>query len=107
MKNKVINNEKFYNLNLLIFLNLFDGIVTYIGLELGFYVELNNLLNIIYKTSQNLFIFIKIIIPTIILITLCKISIKNISSITKMFILIANITYIMIFIYHIILITIL
>ncbi|MGL5348089.1 MAG: DUF5658 family protein, partial [Peptostreptococcaceae bacterium] len=94
-----------YSLKLLIFLNLFDGIMTYIGLKMGFYIELNKILRSLYINNQLLFITIKIIIPTIILIILSRSLKPTISNITKSFIIIGNGIYSVIFIYHIILIT--
>lgn len=105
MKIEINKKEKYYSLKVLAFLNLFDGIVTYTGLSLGFYIELNNILNKIYYYNHIWFVFIKIIIPTIILVFLSKIISKNISRITKTFILIANGVYSMLFIYHIMLIS--
>lgn len=96
--------EKYNNLKVLIFLNLFDGVVTYIGLRSGFYIELNNMLNSIYSYNHIWFVVVKIIIPTLILTFLSKRISKNISSITKTFILIGNGVYSILFIYHIILI---
>jgi len=106
MQNIYINLLKNHNVNnliILLFLNLFDGIVTYIGLELGFYIEMNLLVNSVYNYSSNLFLLIKIIIPTVIIILL-SLNIKdNLSKITKLFIYIANIVYVFICVYHIIL----
>lgn len=106
MQNIYINllkNHNVYSLIILLFLNLFDGIVTYIGLKLEFYREMNLLVNSIYNYSSNLFLLIKLIIPTIIL-TLLSLNIKhNLSKLTKLFIYIANIVYVFICVYHIIL----
>jgi len=106
MQNICINLLKNHNVNnliILLFLNLFDGIVTYIGLKLEFYREMNLLVNSIYNYSSNLFLLIKIIIPTVIIILL-SLNIKdNLSKITKLFIYIANIVYVFICVYHIIL----
>ena len=106
MQNIYINLLKNHNVNnliILLFLNLFDGIVTYIGLEFGFYIEMNSLVNSVYNYSSNLFLLIKLIIPTIIL-TLLSLNIKhNLSKLTKLFIYIANIVYVFISVYHIIL----
>jgi len=106
MQNIYINLLKNHNVNnliILLFLNLFDGIVTYIGLKLEFYREMNLLVNSIYNYSSNLFLLIKIIIPTVIIILL-SLNIKdNLSKITKLFIYIANIVYVFICVYHIIL----
>lgn len=105
MKVEAIKNEKNNSLRILIFLNLFDGILTYIGLRLGFYTELNKMLNAIYSYNHILFVFVKIIIPTIVLMFLLNKLSKNISVITKTFIIIGNGVYSMLFIYHIILIS--
>ena len=107
MQNIYINLLKNHNVNnliILLFLNLFDGIVTYIGLKLEFYREMNLLVNSIYNYSSNLFLLIKIIIPTVIIILLSlNIKDNNLSKITKLFIYIANIVYVFICVYHIIL----
>ena len=64
---------------------------------------MNLLVNSIYNYSSNLFLLIKIIIPTVIIILL-SLNIKdNLSKITKLFIYIANIVYVFICVYHIIL----
>ena len=86
MKKIHINEPKSYkghSLILLLLLNIFDGLITYIGLEFGFYQEMNVLVNNIYNCSSNLFLLIKVIIPTAILILLVlnikdKANIKNI-----------------------------
>ena len=73
MKKIHINEPKSYkghSLILLLLLNIFDGLITYIGLEFGFYQEMNVLVNNIYNYSSNLFLLIKVIIPTAILILL-------------------------------------
>ena len=105
MKIKGIKNERIYSLKLLILLNLFDGIITYIGLKMDFYIELNKILGSLYSNNQFLFIIIKIIIPTITLIILSRNLKTTISNITKSFILTGNGIYSALFIYHIILIT--
>ena len=71
MKKIHINEHKSYkgqSLILLLLLNIFDGLITYIGLEFGFYQEMNVLVNNIYNYSSNLFLLIKVIIPTAILV---------------------------------------
>ena len=52
MKKIHINEPKSYkghSLILLLLLNIFDGLITYIGLEFGFYQEMNVLVNNIYN----------------------------------------------------------
>ena len=52
MKKIHINEHKSYkgqSLILLLLLNIFDGLITYIGLEFGFYQEMNVLVNNIYN----------------------------------------------------------
>ena len=71
MKKIHINEHKSYkgqSLILLLLLNIFDGLITYIGLEFGFYQEMNVLVNNIYNYRSNLFLLIKVIIPTAILV---------------------------------------
>ena len=104
MKKIHINEPKSYkghSLILLLLLNIFDGLITYIGLEFGFYQEMNVLVNNIY--SSNLFLLIKVIIPTAILILLVLNIKDNLSKITKLFIYTANIVYVFIGSYHILL----
>lgn len=104
MKVETAKNEGYNSLKLLIFLNLFDGIVTYIGLHFGFYVELNKMLNMIFNISKTIFILIKIIIPTIVLIVLLMNISTSISKLTKMVIYFGNSVYSILCIYHIVLI---
>ena len=106
MKKIHINEPKSYkghSLILLLLLNIFDGLITYIGLEFGFYQEMNVLVNNIYNYSSNLFLLIKVIIPTAILILLVLNIKDNLSKITKLFIYTANIVYVFIGSYHILL----
>ena len=95
MKKIHINEPKSYkghSLILLLLLNIFDGLITYIGLEFGFYQEMNVLVNNIYNYSSNLFLLILVL------------NIKdNLSKITKLFIYTANIVYVFIGSYHILL----
>ena len=91
-----------HSLILLLLLNIFDGLITYIGLEFGFYQEMNVLVNNIYNYSSNLFLLIKVIIPTAILILLVLNIKDNLSKIT-LFIYTANIVYVFIGSYHILL----
>lgn len=86
---------------LLIFLNVFDGIATYIGLKNGFYSEKNIMLNYIYQCSNIMFILIKIIIPTIILCILMVIVGDKITKVIKGMIYIVNTVYAVLCIYHI------
>ena len=106
MKKIHINEPKSYkghSLILLLILNIFDGLITYIGLEFGFYQEMNVIVNNIYNYSSNLFLLIKVIIPTAILILLALNIKDNLSKITKLFIYMANIVYVFIGSYHILL----
>lgn len=105
MKVESIEREGYKGLKMLIFLNIFDGIVTYIGLKDGFYVELNKMLNNIFAYSEVLFIVVKIFIPTIVLYLLLINLAPKISKITKLFIYLGNWVYSILCIYHIILIT--
>ncbi|MBZ4688161.1 MAG: hypothetical protein PWQ96_471 [Clostridia bacterium] len=61
-----------YALNLvikiIIMLNLWDLILTYFGLKLEFIHEVNPIMNILYNCNPVIFITIKAIIPTILLI---------------------------------------
>lgn len=101
MENLVERSNRHDGLILLIFLNAFDGIATYVGLRLGFYIELNKFLDLVYEYSSSMFIIVKIIIPTLILLILMeKIKVK-ISKFTKTLICLTNIIYIGIFIYHV------
>ncbi|MGL6107600.1 DUF5658 family protein [Romboutsia sp.] len=101
MRSEVIKGEKNYILMPLIFLNLFDGIATYIGLNLGVYIELNKMLNWIYKSNSFVFIFVKIILPTLIFLLLSIKLKENISIITKIFVYTASTIYFALCIYHI------
>lgn len=106
MKKIHINEHKSYkgqSLILLLLLNIFDGLITYIGLEFGFYQEMNVLVNNIYNYSSNLFLLVKVIIPNAILILLALNIKDNLSKITKLFIYMANIVYVFIGSYHILL----
>ena len=95
------NTSSYYCLISLILLNLFDGIITYIGLKFEFYIEMNAILNNTYNYNSSLFLLIKIIIPTIVLgILFSKLKCK-ISNLTKIFIYTANIIYILLDLYHI------
>lgn len=91
----------YYSLISLLFLNMFDGIITYIGLKLEFYMEMNIMLSNIYNYNPSLFLLVKVIIPTIVLYTLFLKLKYKISNITKTFIYLANIVYILLCIYHI------
>ena len=106
MKKIHINEHKSYkgqSLILLLLLNIFDGLITYIGLEFGFYQEMNVLVNNIYNYSSNLFLLVKVIIPNAILILLALNIKDNLSKRTKLFIYTANIVYVFIGSYHILL----
>ena len=97
----ISNTSSCYYLISLILLNLFDGIITYIGLKLEFYMEMNVMLNNLYNYNSSLFLLVKVIIPTIVLgILFFKLKDK-ISNLTKIFIYTANIVYILLDIYHI------
>ena len=92
---------------MLIALNLIDGMLTYIGLEKGFYKEENPFLAYIYSLDEKLFIFVKIILITVILIFIMKLIDKQkISYIVKCMIFIANTMYLFIVCYHVYLISI-
>ena len=99
------NTHSYYSLISLLILNMFDGIITYIGLKFKFYIEMNVMLSNVYNYNPNLFLLLKVIIPTITLFILfLKLKIK-ISNITKLFIYIGNILYTLLCIYHIVLLT--
>ena len=99
------NTYSYYSLIALLILNMFDGIITYIGLKLEFYMEMNVMLSNIYNYNPSLFLLVKVIIPTIVLYTLFLKLKYKISNITKLFIYIGNILYILLCIYHIVLLT--
>lgn len=86
---------------LLILLNIFDGIATYIGLNKGFYIEENFILNYIYQLSSTMFILIKIVLPTIVLCTLMMIVGNKTTRVIKSMIYLGNTVYIVLCIYHI------
>lgn len=92
-----------YLLLSIIFLNIFDGIATFIGLKYGFYIELNVFLSAVYKESPILFLIIKIILPTILILTLVKYLNETLSKFTKVIMIVVNAIYICICIYHVIL----
>ena len=103
MKKIHINEPKSYkghSLILLLLLNIFDGLITYIGLEFGFYQEMNVLVNNIYNYSSNLFLLIKVIIPTAILILLV-LNIKDIiiNTINVLYIIYKNDVYFIYFMF--------
>lgn len=106
MKNMYITKTKSYNcygLLFLIILNMIDGLITYIGLKSEFYIEMNPILSNIYNYNPSLFLLVKIIIPTIVL-TVLFLNLKSpISKITKIFIYISNIVYLLLDIYHVVL----
>ena len=90
----------------LIILNLIDGILTYIGIEKGFYKEENPILAYAYNLDEKLFIFVKIILITMILIFIMKLIDKQkISYIIKCMIFTANTIYLFIVFYHVYLIS--
>lgn len=86
---------------LLIFLNIFDGIATYIGLKNGFYIEKNIMLNYIYQSSNIIFVLIKIILPTIIMCVLMAMVGDKITKVIKGMLYIGNAVYAVLCIYHI------
>lgn len=86
---------------ILIFLNIFDGIATYIGLKNGFYIEENIILDYIYQYSSIMFIVIKIVLPTIILSILMVIVGEKVSNLIKGMLYFSNTIYLFLFIYHI------
>ena len=47
------NTSSYYCLISLILLNLFDGIITYIGLKFEFYIEMNAILNNTYNYNSS------------------------------------------------------
>lgn len=86
---------------LLILLNIFDGVATYIGLNKGFYIEENFILNYIYQLSSMMFILIKIVLPTIALSILMIIVGSKTTRVIKSMIYLGNIVYTVLCIYHI------
>ncbi len=96
---------KKYSILFLLVLNLIDGILTYIGLNLELYIEKNPLLDHLYSVNPDLFILMKILMPTIILIILMFLTYqKKLSKVTNGVIAIGNFIYLTIFMYHIYLI---
>lgn len=64
MKSMFITKTKSYDcygLLFLIILNMIDGLITYIGLNFEFYIEMNPILSNIYNYNPSLFLLIKII----------------------------------------------
>lgn len=96
-------NRSYYGMVSIVFLNAFDGMATFIGLRYGFYIELNKFLSMVYNLSPVLFLIIKVILPTILIIVLIDKMDDNISKITRLIIFISNVIYICLCIYHIIL----
>lgn len=96
-------NRSYYGMVSIVFLNAFDGMATFIGLRYGFYIELNKFLSMVYNISPVLFLIIKVILPTILIIVLIDKMDDNISKITRLIIFISNVIYICLCIYHIIL----
>lgn len=86
---------------MLIILNIFDGMFTYIGLKNGFYIEKNIMLDTIFQYSKMMFIFIKLVVPTLILLILMKIVGENKTKTIKNMIFFGNTVYTFLFIYHI------
>ena len=103
MEDTLKKSKSYYGLVSIIFLNIFDGIATFNGLNQGFYIELNKFLNTIYELDKLLFIMVKIILPTIFMIFLIRNLNGELSNLTKFIMLITNLIYVFIFIYHIIL----
>ena len=86
---------------LLMILNLIDGIMTYIGLEMRFYEEKNIIMNHIYNIDSNMFIAIKIIIPTLAMLCIIYIALRQkLSPVIKYLINIVNVVYVGIAMYH-------
>ena len=77
-------NRSYYGMVSIVFLNAFDGMATFI-------------------LSPVLFLIIKVILPTILIIVLIDKMDDNISKITRLIIFISNVIYICLCIYHIIL----
>lgn len=96
-------NRSYYGMVSIVFLNAFDGMATFIGLRYGFYIELNKFLSMVYNLSPVLFLIIKVILPTILIIVLIDKMDGNISKIARLIIFISNVIYICLCIYHIIL----
>lgn len=97
--------KQIYSINngfiMLVLLNIFDGVFTYIGLKYGFYVEKNIMLGTIFKYSQILFILIKIVVPTIVLLSLMRIVGNNTTKTIRNMIYFGNAIYTFLFMYHI------
>ena len=92
-----------YGLISIMLLNIFDGIATFIGLKYKFYKELNTFLRIAYEINPLLFLLIKVILPTILVILLLNKISNDLSNITKLVIFFSNIIYVGICVYHIVL----
>lgn len=101
----MMNLQRKYNIYsgflILMLLNIFDGIATYIGLKKGFYIEENVILDYIYQYSSVMFIMIKIVLPTIVLLILMTIVGKKVTNLIKGMLYFSNTIYLFLFIYHI------
>ena len=94
-------SKSYYGMVSIVFLNAFDGMATFIGLRYGFYIELNKFLSVIYKLSPVLFLIVKVILPTILIMVLIDKMDEKISKITRLIIFISNIVYVCICVYHV------
>ncbi|WP_122640290.1 DUF5658 family protein [Romboutsia sp. Marseille-P6047] len=70
MEDTLRKSKTQYGLISIMLLNIFDGIATFIGLKYEFYKELNSFLRIMYEINPLLFLLIKVILPTILVILL-------------------------------------
>lgn len=103
MEKVLVRKKPIYALVSIILLNAFDGLATFMGLQLGIYIELNKFLALVYEFNPLLFLVVKIIIPTMILAILIPKITRNLSVITRILITIINIIYIILCLYHIVL----
>lgn len=101
MENVVFKRRSDYKLLPLILLNLFDGVATYVGLNTGVYIELNKMLDFLYKNNSSMFLFVKLVLPTLILMLLSVKLSQNMSKVTKKIIYIGNGIYSLLCLYHI------
>jgi hypothetical protein len=76
----------------LAFLNILDGIVTFIGLTLGKIEEANPIMNLLFETSPGLFLGIKVGLSLLLILIYINLKILN-ASIVKSLLLITSIFY--------------
>lgn len=101
---EILKKSKIYDgMVSIVFLNAFDGMATFIGLRYGFYIELNKFLSVIYKLNPSLFLIVKVILPTVLIIILIDRMNEKVSKTTMLIILILNVVYLSVCVYHVVL----